>query len=123
MFCRSYGMELASLPTKDLADDFNQLLLDNSPFFDRNTHMGGSYIGAGLKNFYWLSTGKPINYNLNWGPGEPSDVVGNENCLALIKLNGIFMYNDIQAFGIYDEKFVCESKPKINQIDLRDNLN
>ena len=73
MFCRSFGMELVSLPTKDLADKFTQLCFEKSRFFDDYTHIGGTFIGAGLNNFYWLSTGKPVSYNLNWSAGEPNN--------------------------------------------------
>ena len=90
MFCRSFGMELVSLPTKDLADKFTQLCFENSPFFDIFTHIGGTYIGAGLNNFYWLSTGKPVSYDLNWKAGEPNNNGGKQNCLALHKENGPF---------------------------------
>ena len=123
MFCRSFGMELASLPTKDFADKFTQLCFENSPFFDKYTHIGGTYIGAGLNQFYWLSTGKPVRYNLNWAPEQPDNARGLQNCLALQKQNGPFKFDDIDGFGLHEEKFVCESKPKYNEIDLRDNLN
>ncbi|CAO1340874.1 unnamed protein product [Diamesa tonsa] len=115
MFCRSFGMELASLPTKELSDRFTQLCFENAPFFDRFTHIGGSYIGAGLNRWYWLSTGKPVGYPLPMIPGEPNNARGQQTCLALEKQNGPFLFNDIDAFGFHEEKFVCESRP----VDLR----
>ena len=121
MFCRSFGMELVSLPTKDLADKFTQLCFENAPYFDKYTHIGGTYIGAGLNNFYWLSTGKKVSHDLNWGPGQPNNYGGQQSCLALNKENGPFKFDDIEGFGTHEEKFVCESNPKNYQIDLRDN--
>ena len=116
-------MELVSLPTKDLADKFTQLCFENTRFFDKYTHIGGTYIGAGLNQWYWLSTGKPVSYHLPMPAGEPNNYGGKQNCLALDKQNGPFKFNDINAYGIHEQKFVCESIPKSNQIDLRDNLN
>ena len=103
------------------ADKFTQLCFEKSRFFDKFTHIGGSYIGAGLNQWYWLSTGKPVSYNLNWAIGEPNNKQGKENCLALETQNGPFKFNDIHAYGEHPNTFVCESIPKINQIDLRDN--
>ena len=117
MFCRSFGMELVSLPTKDLADKFTQLCFENAPYFDKYTYIGGTYIGAGLNNFYWLSTGKPVSYELIFSPGEPSNYGGRQKCLAVQKQNGPFKFDDIEGFGTLEEKFVCESIPQINEID------
>ena len=121
MFCRSFGMELASLPTEELSNKFRQLCFENAPYFDKYTHIGGTYIGAGLNRWYWLSTGKPVNYHLPMPAGEPNNYGGHQNCLAVDKQNGPFLFNDIHDFGEHAEKFVCESKPKNNQVDLRSN--
>ena len=117
LFCRSFGMELVSLPTKDLADKFTQLCFENSGFFETYTHIGGTYIGAGLNKWYWLSTGKPVNYNLNWAIGEPNNYGGKQKCLAVYEQNGPFKFSYIQAYRLNPNKFVCESKPKNYQID------
>ncbi|CAO1325700.1 unnamed protein product [Diamesa serratosioi] len=122
MFCRSFGMELVSLPTKELADKFTQLCYNNAQFFDKYTHIGGTYIGAGLNNWYWISDGKPVSYPIPMLPGEPNNARGVQNCLALDKQNGPFLFNDIDAFGHHEEKFVCESKPKSNNVDLRSDI-
>ncbi|CAO1325724.1 unnamed protein product [Diamesa serratosioi] len=118
MFCRSFGMELVSLPTKELADKFTQLCYINAQFFDVFTHIGGTYIGAGLNRWYWISTGKPVSYHLPMLPGEPNNYGGAQTCLALEKPYGKndrpFLFNDVDAFGRHEEKFVCESKPKCN---------
>ena len=119
MFCRSFGMELASLPTEELAEKFTRLCNKNAHFFDQYTHIGGTYIGAGLNRWYWLSTGKPVNYQIPMLPGQPDNHRGTQNCLALDKQYGNFLFNDINAFGIHEEKFVCESRPKNNQVNLQ----
>ncbi|CAO1326778.1 unnamed protein product [Diamesa tonsa] len=116
MFCRSFGMELASLPTEQLADKFTRLCFLNDPFFDQYTHIGATYIGAGLNRWYWLSTGKPVDYHLKMIPGQPDNQRGTQNCLALEKQNGPFLFDDIDAFGRHEEKFVCESRPKNNKV-------
>ncbi|CAO1337642.1 unnamed protein product [Diamesa tonsa] len=112
MFCRSYGMELASLPTKELSEQFMQLCYLNAPSFDQYTHVGGTYIGAGLNRWYWLSTGKPVDYQLPMRPEQPDNAGGYQNCLALDKQNGPFLFDDIDSFGRHEEKFVCESRLK-----------
>ncbi|CAO1337685.1 unnamed protein product [Diamesa tonsa] len=111
MFCRTFGMQLASLPTEELSDKFTRLCFLNAPFFDTFTHIGGTYIGAGLNRWYWISTGKPVNYHLKMKKGEPNNYGGHQNCLAVEKQNGPFLFNDIDAFGRHEEKFVCESRP------------
>ncbi|CAO1339072.1 unnamed protein product [Diamesa hyperborea] len=116
MFCRSFGMELASLPTKQLADKFTQLCFENAPSFDKWTHVGGTYIGAGLNKWYWLSTGKPVGYNLTMPSGQPDNAGGVQSCLSLDKQNGPFLFNDIHAFGAHEEK------PQTERSKIKDTL-
>ncbi|CAO1429936.1 unnamed protein product [Diamesa hyperborea] len=107
MFCQSFGMELVSLPLKEVADQFTQLCADNAKYFDKYTYVGGTYIGAGLNDWYWISDGKPATYHIPMQPGEPNNFGGKENCLSLDNHEGVFKFNDINGFD-RDAKFVCE---------------
>jgi hypothetical protein len=35
--------------------------------------------------WYWIETGKNIDYNLAWLPNEPNDMQGTQNCITLTK--------------------------------------
>ena len=101
-------MELVSLPTEEEADVFSELCANNAFHFEEYTHIGGSYIGNGLNNFYWISDGKPVTYQLKWAPGEPNNAGGKEDCLSIHKQPGAFKFNDIHGYGTHEEKFVSQ---------------
>lgn len=81
-------------------------------------------ISSICKNYHLppLSSRALVSYDLNWSAGEPNNEGGRQNCLAVHKLNGPFKFDDTHAFGLHEDKFVCESKPKNYQIDIRNNF-
>lgn len=56
--------------------------------------------------FYWMGHDVPISYT-NWGPSQPSDTEGSENCVELRKDIG-FKWNDIDCQ--HNRYFVCEEQ-------------
>lgn len=106
MFCRSFGMDLVTLPTEEENNVFTKLCADNATYFDEYTHVGGSNLG--LNNWFWTSNGQPIKYQLKFAPGEPNNSGGREYYLAISKQLGSFKFNDVPGYGAREEKFVCE---------------
>lgn len=108
MFCQSFGMSLVTLPTENEANIFLQHCANSNYLFNHFTHIGGSYIGSSMNNWYWIDDGVPVSYHLRMLPGEPNNAGGRQNCLAVQKYPGSFVFNDIEGYGVYQEKFVCQ---------------
>lgn len=100
-------MDLVTLPTEEEASVFLKFSADNGIHFE-NMFIGGTYIGNGFNNWYWINTGLPVKYQIKFDAGEPNNTGGRENCLSLTKKpNNVFLYNDINCYGIV-LKFACE---------------
>lgn len=73
-FCQSFGMEILSLETYDEAVNFMKLCEYNYYIMDTNTYIGG--YTTQLKNpntWYWVNSGRKIDYNLAFGLGMPDN--------------------------------------------------
>lgn len=93
--CKASGMDLVELPTEAEADFFLNLCDQQQVFLKHQTfHLGGSYIGAGNDEFYWMTTEKRVNYKLKWAPGEPNNA-GAEKCLTIFKSGSTYLFNNI----------------------------
>lgn len=76
--------------------------------------IGGSDL-AEEGTFTWTSSNKRLTY-ADWGPNEPNNKDGNENCMELFHNSkwkgGIWMWNDnICEFKAY---FICEWHPTLH---------
>ena len=112
--CKAFDMDLVELPTKAESDYFLNLLSkkQNPPHFA--AHVGASYVGVGLNEFYWMTTRLRINYPLKWGPGEPNNDGGDEQFLTIRKIPIGYKFNDIS--GTVNNEMICQhiSEPDVN---------
>lgn len=105
--CKAFDMDLVELPTAAESDLFLTLCTEQQiPLKELDFHVGGSYHGVGLNEFYWMTTGKRVNYTLKWGSGEPNSP-NKETCLAITKNKGIFLFNDIDCI-LSPCNFICQ---------------
>ena len=100
-------MDLVELPTEAEANYLLSLLTQQDLKGDV-FHIGGTYVGLGLNEFYWMTTGQRINYTMKYAPGQPDNSHGIEKYLSIIEQPGSYMFNDIDN-GINKWKFICQS--------------
>ena len=106
--CKDYNMDLVELPTKAEADYFLPLCVEKlNNLRDHYFHIGGSYIGAEMNEFYWMTTGQRISYVMNFSPDNHG---GTENCLSVEKEPESFVFNDISITE--DHNYICQHIPK-----------
>lgn len=103
-------MEILSIETKAEADNIinvlkNSTLLDGEIIF----HVGGiSLTPRSTSDWYWVNSGKKLDFTLKFVPGQPDFAHGIENCLSINKYGNEFGFNDIPCFGHWDRKFICQ---------------
>ena len=106
--CQSYGMEFASLETKAEADHFLGLCDKNIALFtDDYTHIGAITM-VGKTDWYWVNSGKKVDYPIKWMVGQPDFYAANEFCLTVRKTPGDFSFNDLNCYGAFESKFICQ---------------
>jgi hypothetical protein len=75
VLCRAFGMDLAAFETKREQDFFLNLVKENwiKKKGGISACVGGTKLGS--NDWYWINSGKPVNYNLNWAGGifDPED--------------------------------------------------
>jgi hypothetical protein len=101
-------MEFVSLETKSEADYFLSVCDKNiAQFTDEYTHIGGMTM-VGKTGWHWVNSGKRIDYQLKWLSGQPDFYAANEFCLSIHKRAGDFSFNDLNCFGAFESRFVCQ---------------
>lgn len=112
--CRSYGMETLSLETESEALSFLDLCHRNKDVFDVHTLIGGiTTEEKSLDKWYWLSSGRRIDYSIPFGPGEPNFAGKVEFCLGVTKYTtNDFKFNDVDCSGTSQRKFICQRNVK-----------
>ena len=101
-------MDLVELPFAAEAQNFLTLCAQQQIHLkDGCFHVGASYLGAAPYDFYWMTTGKRINYGLRYAPGEPNNVNGVEKFLSLSKKPQGFLFNDID-YNYTKWNFFCQ---------------
>lgn len=89
MFCKSFGMELATLDTKE-----EELHILNRLYNQNNR--GWIWIGGvdfnSLNEYYWTKTGELIRKDITWKPSDPND--RNHHCLALMPHDNFYRLID-----------------------------
>jgi hypothetical protein len=109
--CSSYGLEFVSVDSIKESNHFLGLCEQNIGLFDLWTHIGGlTTVGGSRTEWYWVESGKKLNFNLKFGAGQPDNAGGDEMCLSLGRAPGNFFYNDIPCYGVHAYKFICQSK-------------
>ena len=96
MLCRTFDIDLVELPTEAEADYFLRLCAQKESDLNSDIlHIGGSYAGLGVNEYYWMKTGKLNNYTMKWAPNQPDNRNEIENCLSVDRHTGSFKFNDI----------------------------
>ena len=106
--CRSFDMDLVELPTKAEHDHFLAMCQEQAhQFVGTSYSVGASYVGAGLNDFYWMTTGERVDYSLKWAPTEPNNINGNDKYLNVRKYPGKFLFNDVNLSYIHN--YICQN--------------
>lgn len=98
--CKSFGMDMISLETKTESEKMLEICSKNANLFDVHTYAGGLTANSlTLDEWYWINSGKRLNYMLRFAPGEPNNHKGSEFCLSIVRWEGTttFYYNDIDC--------------------------
>ena len=113
--CRDFNMDLVELPTKAEADYFLTLCAQElGNFWESYWHIGGSYNGAEMNEFYWMTTEQRINYSLDFTPDNRG---GAENYLSVQNHQGSFIFNDISITEKH--RHICQYIPKSGSKSFR----
>lgn len=89
-------MELAMFETKEEQDT----ILESLPSGCTDDYGEFIFIGGTMENtsyWRWATSGKPINYEIDWAPVEPNNRGGSECCMNLIDYKrecGRYLIND-----------------------------
>lgn len=104
-FCKSNGMELASLESQEEAEYFLASCEKNHEFFEEFSQIGGVLI---LENWYWISSRQRLNFKLDFQRNKNSRNDGE--CLQLVKRSERkFSFGRTECFSNCDaHKFVCQ---------------
>jgi hypothetical protein len=100
-------MEFVSLETRAEADFFFGLCEKNIAHFDDYTYVGG-ITTVGKTGWHWVNSGKRIDYAMKWLANEPNFYANNEFCLAIQKKPADFSFIDLNCFGVYESRFICQ---------------
>lgn len=85
--------------------------------FNDYAYFGGTVDNS--KDWYWVSTGNSVEYNMSWFPGQPDNYNSIEYCLSLKYHSDLrsAKLNDVPCSSqMYQFTFICEknsSKPYI----------
>lgn len=107
--CRAYGLEFASLSTPEEADAFLKYAEENYELLDLYVLLGAyTAVASSTEDYYWVNSGKHLNYPLRFPPGEPNFLGQREFCLSLMKnATNQFNFNDLDCSeNAY--KFICQ---------------
>ena len=104
-------MDLVELQTQAEANYFLQLCPTILNLKHDYYHIGGSYIGVGMNEFYWMTTGQRVGYPILYAEGEPNNYKNNEVFFTIHKEPQTFKFNDISNF--YMCPFICQRTTKL----------
>ncbi|XP_055622027.1 C-type lectin 37Da-like [Toxorhynchites rutilus septentrionalis] len=110
-FCRSIGMQLATIRSRDENDAIARYIQDTDKYNDVSSTfwIGGSDL-AEEGTFSWMPTGRLVTFS-NWSPGEPNNAFGSEHCTQLVyipRFEQRWTWNDNNCTDLYIY-FVCET--------------
>lgn len=104
-------MDLVALETLNEKNNFVAIMNANIQHFDTYTHIGGIETTKGDSNtFTWVSTGKSINFKIDWTTQNPNNLNGIEFCLTVEKGGSAYAgFNDISC-STYAYAYICEAR-------------
>lgn len=104
-------MDFVAIETLEEFEAVRDMCISNPSLLTEYTHIGGmSSNPNGKTDWFWVATDQPISYRMQWrAQDEPNFHAGRQWCLALgAKSGNTFLYDDIDCFGNYEEKFICQ---------------
>lgn len=114
-FCKTYGMDLTSFDTSYEFSNFVRQAMKSAHYFDKWTHIGGISKTVGKqRDWYWINSNRKVIYPMAFASGQPNNFLGRQNCLGISKEEKTFEFQDIDCWGKFEEKFICQ---KICQYD------
>lgn len=111
--CQSYGMEFLSIESEAEQTHLLNSLSKHGSFFGVHewVSIGAMTTTCGSQDlWYWVDTGKKVNFQFAWGQSNPNCKNDSEMCLCLGKrVNGSFYIGDIWCKGT-PQRFLCKQK-------------
>jgi len=101
--CQSHGLDFVSLDSKTEAESFRNVLTKNTALVDNYYAV---YVGATLtqignySSYAWVTTNKPLRFNMTWAVGQPNNVGGVQFCLGLsitATVGDVYAFNDLEC--------------------------
>lgn len=107
-FCKSNGMDLVAIESEHEEKYFIGKCQEHIDWFEGVSHIGGvSNAVMGKENWFWITSTKEVQLNLNLEKSEISQKE-KKNCLQLVKSHGRFSYQRTNCFGGEPQTFVCQ---------------
>lgn len=104
--CKSYGLDIATFDTLDEFNYVSDMCKRNKDRLTNWVHVGGATTTPGTPhNWFWVTTGEKIAYDMPWNAGNPNSV--NQVCLSIGDAN--YRYDDIDCHSRHEEKFICQT--------------
>jgi len=106
-------MEILSFESLRESDHFMELCPASHTQFSYMNHIGAITIKPGTKtSWYWVQSGKRIDFTLKFLIGNPDNTNEREHCLGIINNRGECSYNDVDC-NWSECKFLCQTKLEI----------
>lgn len=109
VFCRQFDMNLAVIETKSEETALFALISKDPKYKVEFASIGGTKVNS--KVWYWLQTEEKINYNMQWGRGEPSNFQDDDElCLGIVKKGTQTGFCDMACTTGEKRDFICEAR-------------
>lgn len=85
------------------------MAMENEGNLTKWVHIGGMALTPKSPNdWYWVTTGEKVDYDLPWHPDEPNYINPKQMCLALYTSE--FLLDDVNCYGSDEggDKFICQ---------------
>ena len=110
--CKSFGLDIGSFDTLEELNALIDMAKKQVPTLSGSYHVGGVTLTPKSPNdWFWVTTGEKIEYQLPWASGQPDTFKGVQYCLRIIVPGYTFDDFDCDhASGSI--KFVCQDIEK-----------
>lgn len=109
--CKCYGFDLLSFDTEAERRNFTKIYTDNYSKIAIDNLIGAvTSVSADFSSYTWVTTGKLINFQLDYIPYHPTAGARDKPCLAVHKLTTkTFGFVEYQC-NFIPTNFFCEKK-------------